>query len=87
MITTELLRKLIEDKKVTIGASASTRALKSGALKKLVLASNAPSEQRDSFLRAAGIAGVEVETLSVPNDTLGVMCKKPFSISVLGIKK
>lgn len=87
MVTTDQLRKWIEEKKVTIGTDATTRALKTGALKKVVLAQNAPAQTRTRIERYTTMTGVELEALAVPNDELGVMCKKPFSISVLGIKK
>ena len=87
MITTDQLRKLIEEKKITLGTQATTKAAKAGLLKKVVLASNAPQTTRDAVNRYKAIAGFDVDELNVPNDELGVMCKKPFSISLLGIRK
>jgi ribosomal protein L30E len=87
MVTTDQLRKWIEEKKVTIGTDATIRALKSSAVKRVVVAANAPATTRTRVERYCALTGVELEALSVPNDELGVMCKKPFSISVLGIKK
>ena len=87
MISTDQLRKLIEDKKVTIGTQATTKALKAGALKRVVIASNASPAAQEAVARYQAITHVEVERLEVPNDELGVMCKKPFAISVLGIRK
>lgn len=86
-ISTEQLRKLIEDKKVTIGTDETKRALTSGGLKKVLIASNASEPTKAALARFQAIGGVDVEELPVPNDELGTMCKKPFSISVLGIKK
>jgi ribosomal protein L30E len=31
------------------------------------------------------MAGVEVETLGLTNEEVGQVCRKPFSISVLGV--
>ncbi len=87
MVTTDQLRKLIEDRKVTIGTAATTKLLKSDGLKRVLLASNASQATKDALHRYQALTGVDTEELTVPNDELGVMCKKPFSISVLGIKK
>lgn len=87
MISTDQLRKLIEEKKVTIGTDATIRALKAGNLKKLVIAKNAAAQTRDVVERSSAITKIEVESLDVDNDVLGVMCKKPFAISLLGVKK
>jgi ribosomal protein L30E len=87
MITTEQLRKLIEEKKVTIGTHATTRQLKADGIKKILVAANAPTQTKTTLQRYQALTKVELEQLSVANDELGVMCKKPFSISVLGIKK
>lgn len=86
-ISTEQIRKLIEEKKVTIGTDETTRALTGGSLKRVLVASNASETTKAEIARLQAVGGVEVEHLDVPNDELGTMCKKPFSISVLGIRK
>jgi len=87
MITTEQIRKLIEEKKVTIGADETTRALTAGTLKTIVIASNAAEQTRTTLEREASLAGVAVDDIKITNDDLGTMCKKPFAIQTLGIKK
>ena len=87
MITTEQIRKLIEDKKVTIGATATAKALHADQLKTLVISSNAATQTRDSLTRSAALSGVAIDDISITNDDLGTMCKKPFAIQVLGIRK
>jgi len=87
MYTTDQLRKLIEEKKVIIGTQRTLKALKADKLKRLVMASNASEQTANAVKRYSAQTGVAVDDLSVPNDELGVICKKPFSISLLGIKK
>ena len=87
MITTDHIRKLIEEKKVTIGTAATTRALKADGLKNIIIASNASQATKDTLARYTGVTKTPVEIIETPNDELGTMCKKPFAISVLGIKK
>lgn len=87
MLSTDQLRKLIEEKKVTIGTTSTITALKKGNLKRLVIASNASATTKNQTARYSKQTGVPIDELSVPNDELGVMCKKPFSIALLGIRK
>jgi ribosomal protein L30E len=87
MITTDQIRKLIEEKKVTIGATATGKALRAGTLKTVVIASNAATQTRETLVRSAGLAGVAVDGIAISNDALGTMCKKPFAIQALGIRK
>ncbi len=87
MITTEQIRKLIEEKKVTIGADATVRALRSDMLKTVIVASNASDEIQGRITRAAEMTKIPIDVLTIPNDQLGTMCKKPFAISFLGIKR
>jgi ribosomal protein L30E len=87
MITTEQIRKLIEEKKVTIGTQATTSAIQEGGLKTVVIASNAAVQTRATIERIAAMANVAIDDVRVTNDVLGTMCKKPFAISVLGIRK
>jgi large subunit ribosomal protein L30e len=87
MVTTDQLRKLIEDKKVTIGTAATVKALKADTLKRVVIAKNASDVTKNALNRYKAVGGVSVEEIDVSNDELGTMCKKPFSISLLGIRK
>jgi large subunit ribosomal protein L30e len=87
MITTEQIRKLIEEKKVTIGTDETMRALRAGTVKTLVIATNTDAQIREGVERAASVSGVSIDDLAISNDQLGTMCKKPFAISILGIAK
>ena len=87
MYTTDQLRKLIEEKKVIIGTQNVIKALKQEKLKRLVLASNAAEQTAGMVRRYSEQSGVAIDELSVNNDELGTICKKPFSIALLGIKK
>jgi len=81
------IKKSVEGKKATIGFSETTDALKHNELIEIFLASNCPADFEKDLNHLAGIAGVKITKLEQANDELGVLCKKPFSISVIGIKK
>ena len=78
------IRKLLGSEKLVIGTERCMRLLREGKLKKVVLASNCNVTTVEDVRRYAG--ATEVIALDVPNEELGVFCKKPFNISVLGIR-
>ena len=50
------------------------------------LSSNCSEEVREDAERYCEISGTECVPLTQTNDEIGVMCRKPFSISVVGVK-
>lgn len=81
------IRKLIEDKKLIIGTEIVIKKLKSGKISKVFLTTNCPKEVKEDIERYSSIAKAEVAQLDIPNDELGIICKKPFSISIVGSVK
>lgn len=87
MISINEIEKADKDKKLIIGKKIVIKALSNDGLKKVVLASNTPSDLKEAVDLKASSANVTVETINLKNDELGSKCKRPFSISILGIKK
>lgn len=83
----EEIKKFVKEKKVFIGADQTIKGLKIGKVSKVFLASNCQKEARGDIKRYAKLSNAEVVELDVPNDELGVICKKQFSISIIGVKK
>ena len=81
------IRDLIEQDKVIIGTDNTMKALRDGKLSKVMLSSNCREDIKEDIRHFAEIGKVVVVELSQANDELGIICKKPFSISVLGIKE
>lgn len=63
------------------------KALKEGNIKKIFLASNVNPQILEDIEYYKELSGVEVVELKESNDELGIVCKKQFSISVIGLKK
>jgi large subunit ribosomal protein L30e len=80
------IRKLLGSDKLIIGTDRVMKLLRQGALKKVILASNCKAEISSDVQYYSGLNGVEIVQLAENNEELGVFCKKPFNISVLGIK-
>ncbi len=84
----ETIQKADKDKKAIFGKKAVLKAIKRGEIKTVALAKNTPLLLRDEIeLLSKSIAGIKVENLDLNNDELGSRCKKPFSISVIGMKE
>jgi ribosomal protein L30E len=82
----EIRRNLKEDK-VVIGTNEVIKELRKGKIAKIFLASNPSPKTEGDIESAADLEGCPVEKVTVPNDELGTLCKKQFSISAVGIRK
>jgi ribosomal protein L30E len=81
------IKKHLGDKRLVLGTKLTTKNLKLGKLEKVFVTSNCPeSVKKDvEFYSASG--NCKAEMLDIPNDELGVICKKQFSVSVAGLLK
>jgi ribosomal protein L30E len=80
------IRKLLGSDKLVIGAERVCKLLRDGKLARVLVASNCDGSVLDDVTRYAGLAGTELVRLEVDNEELGVYCKKPFNIMLLGIR-
>lgn len=82
-----IIKKAIEEKKGVIGTDRTIKEMKNGNISKVYISSNCPEDVKDSLNHYGKLSGAEVVQLQYPNEEFAVICKKPFSISVMGIKK
>ncbi len=81
------IKKAIEEGKAVIGTKEVITSLRSNDLVEVFLSSNCPPEVEKDLLHMTSLNDIKTTKLTQGNDDLGVVCKKPFSISVLGIKQ
>ena len=81
------IRKLLADKRLVYGTGQAMKMVRQGKLAKVYLSSNCPPGVSEDLKRHCAMAGIECQELQVSNEELGVWCKKPFAISVLGVLK
>lgn len=81
------IRKLLDANKLVIGSKRSLKMLREGKLSDVLLASNCTESMDETFQKYGALAGAEIKKLIIPSDELGIICKKPFAISVLGVVK
>lgn len=79
------IKKLLGSKKLIIGSDRTFKLLKTGKLTKVVIAKNANKKMKDDIEYYG--SQVEIIQTEKTNEELGVLCKKPFAISVLGVAK
>ncbi len=83
----EDLKKLVKTKKVVFGREETVKGLKLGKLGKVYMTVNCPEDLKADIAYYAELSGAEIVQLSIPNDELGTICRKPFVISVLSVPK
>jgi ribosomal protein L30E len=81
------IRKEIEQGKAILGLDRTLKELKNLNLKKIYLSSNISEEVKKDINYYSSLQSIELINLSIPNDELGVVCKKPFSVLILGVLK
>ena len=79
------LAKDLKSKKIIIGKDRVIKSLRAGKLSKIYISLNCKDNIKSDISHYSKLGDVEVISLKVSNEELGILCKKPFSISVLGL--
>ncbi|MBS3138880.1 ribosomal L7Ae/L30e/S12e/Gadd45 family protein [Candidatus Woesearchaeota archaeon] len=80
------VKQAMKEGTIVIGSEKTMKLLRQSKVKKIFLASNTSKKAREEIMHYSSIAKVPVELLSITNEDVGTMCKKPFSISVLSVR-
>ncbi|MBI2655674.1 ribosomal L7Ae/L30e/S12e/Gadd45 family protein [Candidatus Woesearchaeota archaeon] len=86
-ITSAEIKKMIKAGDIILGTKRAVKNLRLGKVGKIMVSANCPARVEENISRYALLAGAEFQKLEFQNDELGVICKKPFSISVLAVSK
>jgi len=81
------IKENLKEDKVIIGFKSVIKILKKGSPQMIVLANNIPEENKKMIIHNAQISNVEIKEYQNDNINLGLVCGKPFPISVLAIKR
>lgn len=81
------IRKLLQAKKLVIGATKTIAGIRSGIISRVVVAKNCDKKTLNTLEQYQKIGRFDLIRIGILNDELGVTCKKQFGISVLGILK
>jgi large subunit ribosomal protein L30e len=83
----EDIRKLLTTKKLILGEDEVLKNARTAKLLKVYHASNANKLVLKDLTKYAELSGFELLDTKIANDDLGTTCKKPFSISLIGVLK
>jgi len=83
----ERITKAIKGEKAILGFKRTLKGLRNNTVATVFLAKNCPEVIRDDIEHYAKVAEVQVETLEIPCEELGTLCKKPFMVTVIGVLK
>ncbi len=78
------LKKALTEKGLVLGSRKVISKLKNAKLKKVFLSSNCRDDVARDVRHYAKLNKIELIQLDKTNEDVGVLCKKSFSISVLG---
>ena len=83
----KFLKIKVQENKVVFGVDRVLKNLNKNKNKinKIFLANNCPVQVKGDIIRYAKLAEVSVVELDQSNEELGVICKKNFFVSALGI--
>jgi len=85
MISKEEIEKLVKTEKICMGTENTLKNLRSSNLNKILVSKNCPRNVVEDIESLS--EGTEILFLEKNNEELGIICKKPFHISVIGILK
>ena len=81
------IKKAMEEKKDVLGTKRTLASLKKKELKSVIVAESCPEPAKEEVRKSAASCGAEVELVKINGRQLGTVCRKPFSVTVLGLKK
>jgi len=82
----KVIKKSVEEGIAIVGTKQVLEGIRQGGVSTVYLTVNCPEEVVASVKSYKQTSSFKIINLSQNNDELGVICKKPFSISVLAIK-
>ena len=79
------LKKLLAAEKLVFGSERTLKLVREGKAKKVFLSVNCAPQTKEDLSHFCKLAGIECVELAQSNEEIGVICKKPFTISVVGV--
>ncbi|HME87029.1 MAG TPA: ribosomal L7Ae/L30e/S12e/Gadd45 family protein [Candidatus Nanoarchaeia archaeon] len=86
-MTVAELKKLVDSKKLIIGAQRTMKELKKGTLKQIYLSVNCAPATKSTLESQARADKITVSQMELTSQELGVLVKKPFIVSMVAVLK
>jgi large subunit ribosomal protein L30e len=84
---TDIIRTKSKENELIIGYDAVMKSIKNDNPELVVYAKNIPEEKKKILEYNAKIAKIEIKEFPEDSVRLGLTCGKPFSVSVLAVKR
>ena len=81
------IRSNLKDNKVIIGTERVLKSLKEEKVSKVLLSANCRDDVKNDLEHFKSISNFEIMNLKYESEELGVICKKPYTISMIGFLK
>lgn len=81
----DLLKVKAQEKKIVIGTKQVLQGLRTKSLSRVIVAQNCPARVKQDIIRYATLVQIPVTSARQSNEELGIVCKKNFFISAVGI--
>ena len=85
MDETEIIKKVMETGKTSLGTRSVEKLLKTGKAKLIIISSNCPKKTREDIQQNSRVTGIPVHEFNGTSLKLGEVCRKPFPISTMAI--
>lgn len=79
------IQKAIVDEKQVYGLAVTLKLLKAKKVSKIYLTANVAAQAEADIMYYASMTQTPVEKLTITNEDLSIICKKPFMINVVSI--
>ncbi len=80
------IRGILKENLAVLGEERTIKLLRAGKIKKVFVAANVSASVKGDLRRYGQLSNVAVVDLSLSNEEIGILCKKPFLISVIGVR-
>lgn len=81
----EIIKKNIKTDKLTLGKDTTQKNLINAKLSKVFVAKNLDDKSLEDLKYYSNLTSTDLVILDMDNDDLGTYCKRPYSISVIGL--
>lgn len=81
------IKASLKNESAILGVKDVIAALHNGSVTKIFLANNILDSPKNRITKYASISNIPVEVFKGNSYDLGVICRKPFLVSVLAVKK
>ena len=82
----KVIKDAVRDNKIILGYNRVIREIKTGKSKIIIYANNIPKDKLDNIIHNTKLVKIDVKEYPDDSVNLGLVCGKPFSVSVLTIK-